>query len=181
MDPEETESYCREQHRMFVESMERYMVGSTNREQEGAAAAAAAAAAASNHPASQEPSPNDSPPSLAPWRRMAADLGWSADQVELHAYLYYAALCDDRRNRKHRRRMEREANNGNKHHYDTTTDGQQHQQEKPTVQEETSRVAPGDAAATPAVNGGQGEADLASQTFSDNAVDKTAEPATNQE
>jgi hypothetical protein len=172
MDPEETDSYCREQHRMFVESMERYMVGSTNREQQGVSAAAAA----SNHPASQEPSPTDSPPSLAPWRRMAADLGWSADQVELHAYLYYAALCDDRRNRKRRRRMERQASNGNKHHHGATTDGQEHQQEKPTVQEETSRVAPGDAATTPAVNGGEGEADLASQTSSDNVVDKTAEP-----
>jgi hypothetical protein len=176
MDPEETESYCREQHRMFVESMEQYMVGSTDREQQGAAAAAAA----SNHPASQEPSPTDSPPSLAPWRRMSADLGWSPDRVELHAYLYYAALCDDRRNRKRRRRMERQASNGNKHHHGTTTDGQEHQQEKPTVQEETSRVAPGDAAATPAVNrnGGEGEAGLASQSPSDNVVDKTAEPAT---
>jgi hypothetical protein len=193
MDPAETESYCREQHRMFVESMERYMGpnregtavggavqlsqgedealadGGNNDHHDGAASEAAAAASSSVRDSPGSPS--------GPWRRMAADLGWTVEQVQLHAYLYFAALCDDRRARKRKRRMERQSNDN-----DTSTSvGQEmppHQQ--PTDgQGDQCRAAGGDVATAAVENRRELEESVDPASPRDKKVtETTAEPST---
>jgi hypothetical protein len=190
MDPAETESYCREQHRMFVESMERYMGsnregtaagaaqlspgddealadGGNNDHHDGGASEAAAASSVRASPGSPS----------GPWRRMAADLGWTVEQVQLHAYLYYAALCDDRRTRKRKRRMERQSNDKD----NSTSVGQEmppHQQPTPG-QGDQGRAAAGDVATAAAENRRELEESVDPASPRDKKVtETTAEPST---
>jgi hypothetical protein len=102
----------RENHRLFVEVMERYL--SMAEDQDHVPRGTAPAASSGRTPA--DPSRADAgaeDDSLGadagayqtlPWRKMASDLQWTVERVQTHAFLYYTALCEDRRDRKRRRR-----------------------------------------------------------------------------
>jgi hypothetical protein len=97
---------CMEKHRLFVEVMERYlpMVEDQDRAPGATLTAGSGPSKVPSDPSRVDAGEGDSHQITLPWRRMAADLGWTVEQVQTHAFLYYTALCEDRMDRKRKRR-----------------------------------------------------------------------------
>jgi hypothetical protein len=90
---------------MFVEVMERCLRERTETPpatSETSSRGATAAAGTTVGPPTREK--KKTAKAALPWQKMAAELGWTVDQVQTHAFLYFAALCEREEQREGGRR-----------------------------------------------------------------------------